>query len=254
MHKEPNKKMVGLFMVIGITALLLIIGVFLKEKLFTDRGEEAVMFFEESIKGLNVGSPVVFKGVEIGKVAKIDLIANPNSLDFSIPVYVKMDRQGINSIGEYRTRQEVLDALIEKGLRARLTSQSYVTGQLMIEFEMLPGTPIVLKNKNPDFMEIPTALSPMGELSKGLQELPIRQSVESFNLFFESLNKEIPQISKIVSKVDRLVSENSQASADTLNNLNKAIVNVGEAAKSFRNFSDYLERHPEAILKGKARY
>lgn len=254
MHKEPNKKMVGLFMVVGFAVLLSIIGMFLKSKFFTDNGGEAVMFFEESIKGLNVGSPVVFKGVEIGKVAKIDLIANPNSLDFSIPVYVKMDQQGINSIGEYHTRQEVLDALIEKGLRARLTSQSYVTGQLMIEFEMLPGTPIFLKNKNPDIMEIPTALSPMGELSKGLQELPIRQSVESFNTFFDGLNKEMPQISKIVSKIDRVVSDNSQASADTINNLNKAIVNISEAAKSFRNFSDYLERHPEAMLKGKARY
>ncbi len=254
MRKEPNKKMVGLFMVVGIAVLAVIIGSSLQDKFFGDKAEEVVMYFEESIKGLNVGSPVVFKGVEIGKVAKIDLIANPNSLDFSIPVYVKMDRQGISSIGEFNTKQEVLDALIQRGLRARLTTQSYVTGQLMIEFEMLPETPIVLKNKNPDVMEIPTALSPMGELSKGLQALPIRQSVESFNRFFDGLNKEMPRINKIVTKIDKVVSDNSQASADTVNNLNKAIVNIGEAAKSFRNFSDYLERHPEALLKGKGRY
>lgn len=254
MRKEPNKKMVGLFMVVGIAVLTVIIGSSLQDKFFGDKAEEVVMYFEESIKGLNVGSPVVFKGVEIGKVSKIDLIANPNSLDFSIPVYAKMDRQGISSIGEFKTKQEVLDALIQKGLRARLTTQSYVTGQLMVEFEMLPETPIVLKNKNPDFMEIPTALSPMGELSKGLQALPIRQSVESFNQFFDGLNKEMPRINKIVTKIDKVVSDNSQASADTVNNLNKAIVNIGEAAKSFRNFSDYLERHPEALLKGKGRY
>ncbi len=254
MRKEPNKKMVGLFMVVGIAVLTVIIGSSLQDKFFGDKAEEVVMYFEESIKGLNVGSPVVFKGVEIGKVSKIDLIANPNSLDFSIPVYAKMDRQGISSIGEFNTKQEVLDALIQKGLRARLTTQSYVTGQLMVEFEMLPETPIVLKNKNPDFMEIPTALSPMGELSKGLQALPIRQSVESFNQFFDGLNKEMPRINKIVTKIDKVVSDNSQASADTVNNLNKAIVNIGEAAKSFRNFSDYLERHPEALLKGKGRY
>lgn len=254
MRKEPNKKMIGLFLVFGIAVLAVIIVTSLQGKLFGDKAEEVVMYFEESIKGLNVGSPVVFKGVEIGKIAKIDLIANPNSLDFSIPVYAKMDRQGISSIGEFNTKQEVLDALIQKGLRARLTSQSYVTGQLMVEFEMLPDTPIVLKNKNPDVMEIPTALSPMGELSKGLQALPIRQSVESFNQFFDSLNKEMPRISQIIRKVDVVVSDNSQASADTIKNLNKAIVNIGEAAKSFRNFSDYLERHPEALLKGKGRY
>ena len=148
----------------------------------------------------------------------------------------------------------MLEELIKKGLRARLATQSFVTGQLMIELEMLPNTPIVLKNKNPDLIEIPTALSQLGEFSKGLQDLPIRHSVESFNLFFDNLNKEMPKINKIVSRVDKLVTQNSQTSVDTINNFNDAMINIGEAAKSFRNLADYLERHPEALLKGKGGY
>lgn len=253
MRKEPNKKMIGLFMAIGIGIFSIIIGMYLQNKFLGDKAEVVVMYFEESVKGLNVGSPVVFKGVEIGKVAKIDLIANPGSLDFSIPVYVRMERQGIRSIGEYHNKQEVLDALIEKGLRARLATQSYVTGQLMIEFEILPDTPIVLKNKNPKYMEIPTTLSSMGELSKGLQSLPIRQSVESFNRFFDSLNNEMPNIRNVVARMNKMVSGNARSTTDALNNFNKAMVNVGDAAKSVRNLSDYLERHPEAVFKGKGR-
>ncbi len=254
MRKEPNKKLIGIFMAVGLAVFATVVVVFAKNKLFADNAEVVVMYFEESVKGLNVGSPVVFKGVEIGKVSKIDLIANPNSLDFSIPVYVRMERQGIRSIGEYHNKQEVLDALIEKGLRARLTTQSYVTGQLMIEFEILPDTPVVFKNKNPEYMEIPTALSPIGELSKGLQALPIRQSVEHFSKFFENLNGEMPRISKIITKLDGAVSRSSQTTSDTINNFNKTMVNISEAAKSIRNLSDYLERHPEALVKGKGRY
>ncbi len=254
MRREPNKTMIGAFMLVGIGVLAFIVGSFLEEKLFGDKKEQLVMYFDETIKGLNVGSPVVFQGVEIGKVSKIDLIANPQSLDFSIPVFVRMNRQSMHSIEEYHGKEDLLNALIKKGLRARLTTQSYVTGQLMIEFEMLPDTPIVLKNKKPGIMEIPTTLSPMGELSRGLQTLPIRHSVESFNQFFDHLNAEMPQIRKIVNKVDKVVSSNSQTSADAVTNFSKAMLNISEAAKSVRNLSDYLERHPEALLKGKGRY
>lgn len=255
MRKEPNKKMIGLFMVCGLGFLAAVLGIYLKDKLFPETGNMVVMYFEESINGLNVGSSVVFKGVEIGKVAKIDLIADAHDLNFSIPVYAKMS-QGINSRQTDEDKREVLDALIGRGLRARLTTQSYLTGQLMIELEMLPDTKITLRNREdaPGILEIPTVLSPLGEISKGMQDLPIRQSVEKFNQFFDALNKEMPQIREIVANTNKIMKANSSASGDLAVNLNRAINNVSEAAKSMRNLTDYLERHPEALLKGKRGY
>ncbi|MBQ8661613.1 MAG: MCE family protein [Alphaproteobacteria bacterium] len=259
MRKEPNKRLIGLFIVSGLSVLLIVIGLFLREKIFYGNNSKTlVMYFEESINGLNVGAPVVFKGVQIGKVANIDLIADTNTLDFSIPVYVRMVQRGQGDINsnEFDTKIELLNALIDKGLRARLTTQSYLTGLLMIELEMLPDTKIVRRNpKDSPYLEIPTVLSPIGELSKGIQDLPIRQSVEKFNLFFDKLNNKImPQVEQIVANVNRTVGGNKGMSAETMTNLNRAINNVAEAAKSMRNFTDYLERHPEALLKGKGRY
>lgn len=253
MRKEPNKKMIGLFLLIGLALFAIITFHFFQNK-FADNKNQVVMFFEESITGLNVGAPIVFKGVQIGQVTGIGIVTDLQTLEFNIPVTAKMNRQGIDSMEDYGNKSALLEELIKKGLRARLTTQSFVTGQLMIELEMLPNTPIVLKNKNPDLIEIPTALSQLGEFSKGLQDLPIRHSVESFNLFFDNLNKEMPKINKIVSRVDKLVTQNSQTSVDTINNFNDAMINIGEAAKSFRNLADYLERHPEALLKGKGGY
>lgn len=257
MPKQPNERMIGIFIISGILAFLAALSLFLKEKLFTDNNQMIVMYFEESIKGLNVGSPVVFKGVEIGKVSKIELLANTTDLDFSIPVYVKMETvNNIYANKSYSSKQAILNALIDKGLRARLTSQSYLTGQLMIELEMLPDTKIALHHqKDDDILEIPTALSPIGELSRGLQTLPLRESVDQFNTFFSELNKQLPvimpQISSAAAGFNKLVKENSRSSTDALDNFNKAAVSVSEAAKAFRNFADYIERHPEALLKGK---
>lgn len=255
MPKEPNTKKIGLFMVVGITIFLVIIGMYIKKRFFYDQNI-VVMYFDESIKGLNVGSSVVFKGVEIGKVTKIELIANSSDMSFSIPVYATMiASQKLISKENYQSKQAILDALIKKGLRARLTSQSYLTGQLLIELEMLPGTPINLKSTNGHIFEIPTVLSPMGEISKGIQNLPIRESVEKFNQFFDVLNAQmpviLPEVSTAFRNVNKVVTDNSAASADSIRNFNKAMIDLGKAAKSFRNFSDYLERHPEAILKGK---
>ena len=254
MRNEPNKRLIGLFMIIGISVLTIIFGTFLKSKFYDGDSKTLVMYFEESINGLNVGAPVVFKGVQIGKVVRTELIANPDDLNFSIPVYVKMDsRQSINYSATYGAKENILNALIKKGLRARLTTQSYLTGQLMIELEMLPDTPVILHSmrQNKNFLEIPTVLSPLGVISKGIQNVPLKASVEQFNKFFASLNEEMPNIRKVVHSMNKVISGNAAATSETIDNFNEAAINVSQAAKALRNFADYLERHPESLLKGK---
>ncbi len=253
MRKEPNKKLIGIFMLTGLAVLAIVFGIYIKGKVFAG-GKTLVMYFEESINGLNVGSPVVFKGVQIGKVVSIDLIANPENLEFSIPVYVKMEQKKNIEDMEFGDRETVLNELIKKGLRARLTTQSYLTGLLMIELEMLPSTPIELHHRknNRDVLEVPTVLSQLGELSKGIQDLPVRESVVEFNKFFSKLNTDImPQLQQTMTDVNRLISGRSGASADTLVNINRTLSSMSEAARSVRNLTDYLEQHPEALLKGK---
>ena len=66
MPKQPDLKKIGAFMLAGCAVLLMILGGLLQNKIFNSRGKEIVMYFEESINGLGIGSPVVFKGVKIG--------------------------------------------------------------------------------------------------------------------------------------------------------------------------------------------
>lgn len=250
MVKQPNRKKIGIFIVISSIMLFTILGALLQNKLFVNRGREVVMFFEESINGLSVGSPVVLKGVKIGEVSEIAIKVNTKDLTFSIPVYARMRTKSLDSTEDYNTGREVLDALVAKGLRARLISQSYVTGQLMVELEMLPETPVKYHDVE-GMIEIPTALSPIGELSKSLQKMPLAEGVKNFTEFFEGLNSAMPEINNIIAEVEQIVERNKGVSAVVLDNFNKATINVGKAAKSMQNLTDYLERHPEALIKGK---
>lgn len=261
MPKEPNKKAVGIFLIVGFILFTIIVGHAVIGRLFNRDQSVAIMYFDESVKGLNVGSPVVFNGVEIGKVTKIELIGDPQNMTFSVPVYVRLtpmqETGGIaNQIWRGKT---MLDLMIEKGLRARLLTQSYLTGQLMIELSMLPNTPINLKNAERDsrrnIPEIPTVLSPSGELSKGLQDLPIRRSMEKMEKILDSLQKQLPVILPALASASKNLADITEKIApqsdDIVNNLNKALYDISDAARSLRNFADYVERHPESLLKGK---
>lgn len=257
MRKEPNKKLIGLFVVVGAVIFALLIAGYIRKELFPPKENMIVMYFDESVKGLSVGSPVVFKGVEIGKVAKIDLIANPENMEFRIPVYVKLGENKLNPYGKraFYGDKMLLDALIKKGLRARLISQNYLTGQLMIELEMLPDTPIKLRSNRGHVLEIPTVLSPIGELSKNMQRLPIRETLDKLNSILGTIDKQLPdimpEIASIAKSLNKIVMVGSKDSSGTLSNLNKTLFDISEAAKSIRLFMEYLERHPEAFIKGK---
>lgn len=259
MARKPNTRMIGMFMLFGIISFIAIFASFIGQRFSGNKDDMLLMYFEESIKGLNVGSPVLFKGVEIGKVAKIELIADTKDLSFSIPVFVRLgDYQSVIARdGNYKSKRRLLDDLIDKGLRARLISQSYLTGQLAIEFEMFPGTPIEMKNKGEfdGVLEIPTILSPMGEFSKDLQNLPVRQTLDKINDVFAELERQIPvvmpQITKTFDNVNKAVVDNAKVSTAVLVNLSKAADGINNAANSFENLADYLERHPEALLRGK---
>lgn len=254
MRKKPNSKLIGLFIVCGVLMFGAVIGMFIAEKITLQNQSMVVMYFSESLRGLDVGSPVVFKGVNIGRVSKIDLITNLKESEFSIPVYVSFNRQNFNPSLPNETRQQVLTQLVDKGLRARLNTQNYLTGQLMIELEMLPDTPLVYHKTIGNVPEIPTVLSPLAALSRDFQDIPLKQTVVKMNTFLDSLNEKIvPQLNTVLTDFSKIPQQTKEI-PETLRNFNRAMNNISGAAKSLGNFADYIERHPEALLRGKEGY
>lgn len=249
MRKTSNRKLIGIFWCLSLLLLLGIIAYGLKDSFDSEGERTVVMYFEESITGLNVGSDVVLKGVKVGEVKRINIQINSETLNFSIPVYAVMKKRVIKTINN-NNGGDISD-LIKKGLRARLTSQSYVTGQLMIELEMLPDTPIKYHNNPRGVFEIPTALSAFGEFSRNLQSLPIGESVKNFSDFFASLNQTMPKVENLINNVSNVINKNRKSAMQLPENANNMMLNIEAAAKSLKNLTDYLERHPEALLKGK---
>ncbi len=271
MSKKTNTKAVGLFVLIGFLCLFGIISKFMWNKISNSNQNIVVMYFQESVKGLSIGSPVVLEGVEVGKVVQIELVTSSNVMDFSIPVYVKFQKiRDINdsSFLQLTDKRTKLNELINHGLRARLATQSYITGQLMIELIFQPNTPIVLKRKNQtSVLEIPTTLSTIKELSQGIQRLPLKDMVDRADRVLGALENNLPVIlpkfaelltamTELTKNIEKLTPQSKTIllkTNKTLNNANTTLQDISATARSIKNLTDYLERHPEAILKGKGK-
>lgn len=263
MSKEPSKKKIGVFVTTGF---LLLFGavILLTGPKFFKRIEHQVLYFDGSVGGLNIGSQVVFKGVPIGKVEQIRLMADVDAADFSIPVYIAIDPEKIQSGAHKKLNKKegrkLLNEMIEKGLRARLTVQSIITGQMMIELDMMPGTHASFKgNQDDDIVEIPTVASSFQELSQRLEQMPIRETLEGIKTLLDTVNAGAPGVLKNVNKITADMGTllgywTGPDSAAMTQDIIRMVNDLSAAAQAFKNFADYLERHPEALLKGKGDY
>lgn len=277
MQQKKTYKITGMFVIAGLLCFLGIIAYFVSSKFALNKKDLVVMYFDESIRGLSVGSAVVLNGVEIGKVVKIRLIPNLEDGTFQAPVFVSFDV--FKKREKFKNDGNLLQYLIDKGLRARLISANYLTGQLMIELKMDPSKPVVMRGKG-NYMEIPTEYSSFAMLSKDLQEVPLGEILsrlgnilsdidknlppimDNMNSFSANLNKNLPSImgnvdsitesiDNITAKIDDVMDKKNGETTRTINNINGTLEEISKSSRSLKNLTDYLERHPEAIIQGK---
>jgi len=198
MSKPANKTMIGAFVVGAVVLAVTAVVLFGSGKFFR-KTEPWLTFFQGSVKGLNVGSPVVFRGVQIGQVTDIIVGFDPTQLEVLIPVFFEIDPEKFKDIGR---RVETSDAdmhkaLISRGLRAQLQIQSLVTGQLLINIDFYPDTPAQLigidqfRDKMPleDWREIPSVSTPLQELEKALSEINIKEITDDVRRAMDGIAK-----------------------------------------------------------------
>ncbi|HEY7709481.1 MAG TPA: MlaD family protein [Candidatus Entotheonella sp.] len=167
--------MIGSF-VVGAAALVVIgilvfgSGQFLKEKL------DYVLYFDRSVEGLYVGSPVNFRGVKVGSVADIvvELDIGNEASSVRTPVYIQLTVGGVRQAGvevdSALDAREVVDVLVQRGLRASMQAQSLVTGQLSIALDFHPGTEPRLSGFANEVPELPTIPSSFDEITQTAME------------------------------------------------------------------------------------
>uniref|UniRef100_A0A7V4LC41 MCE family protein n=1 Tax=Desulfobacca acetoxidans TaxID=60893 RepID=A0A7V4LC41_9BACT len=307
MAKQASKMMIGIFLIIALFLLVASLVLFSSGKFFT-KTQKFVLYFNEPVKGLDVGSPVLFQGVPVGSVKSIDIIADPAQLQADIPVVIQieLERVKFRKPGEILNPQKDMPELIKKGFRGRLTIQSLITGKLLIELDYFPNSPLVLKNIDKEYIEIPTIPSTPSKLARVLDKLDLEAIQSKLEAALDGvgnlttnpdlaasirhLKETLRDARKLVNRVDRQVDPLAKDARQTFKdigtlarNLNSRVGGVATSlektlaavrgvispdsplvveledtfkkisamSRSIRELADYLEQHPEALIRGK---
>ena len=236
MSKPANKKVIGAFVLGAIALLIVAVMVFGSGKLFK-KTFPVVFYFEGSVKGLNVGAPLLLRGVQVGSVTDVVLQYNFQDLSIRIPVYADFDPEKVSRVGgirlQPRQQRAELKRLIDGGLRAQLQTQSILTGLLMINLDFLPNTPVRLVGTDPKQNEIPTIPTTLEELTKKIEKLPIEQ-------IFNKLASTLDRLEKVISSPE--VNEGIKDLAQSVKEVRKLIERInGEILPMSASIQDTMK-------------
>ncbi len=173
---KRNALLIGAF-VIAALAMVVIGVLWLSGNDLFKKQQEAMIYYKGNVTGLYVGAPVGFRGVAIGQVENIDLQVDSQSLKALVPVRIRLRTDAMHFSGAEKGAPVDLRTLVQRGLRARLVAQSFVTGQKSIELDFVPNTPATLVGGGTR-PEIPALAERFGALIDQVAELPLADTVQ----------------------------------------------------------------------------
>ena len=180
---------IGLFVLGALVLAIAAVTVLGSGRLFSST-TRFVLFFRDSVSGLNVGAPVLFRGVKVGQVTDIRLIAEAKDMQVHIPVIVEIKPFQFHSQqGSTQSLEQTMHALIARGLRGQLAMQSLVTGQFQILLDFPPRTKVLSSDLQTEYPEIPTIPSSFQELTSQVSDLPLKEMTAQLNQILTGLNR-----------------------------------------------------------------
>lgn len=219
------------------------------------------LVFNESVRGLVVGAPVDFRGIDIGRVVSIGGEVDEKLGLVRMVVDIEIYPSRLRKIAIKRFSNEVrmkenIDALVAGGLRAQLRSGNLVSGQLLISLDYFKGaanarmdwnaSPPVLPTIPGAFARIEEQVQAMlesaAELLAKLKAIPLDQLSQDASAAMRSLDSTL-------KNVDRQLEDGSLLQHDLRDSLRE----ISKAAAEARVFLEYQSRYPESLIKGKAK-
>lgn len=244
-----------------------------------------VLFFHESLKGVSIGAPVTFMGLTVGEIAEVGLEFNaPDKIirpRLEINIYPRRllthvkEGSGLKAAqamaGTASSRQGFMQQMVGRGLRAQLRSGNIITGQRVIALDFFPDAPRVKIDWTKTPPEMPTIPSGLQDLEMKvnaimakLEKMPIdeialnlKNILVRVDAFIKKVDTEtMPQANKTIEELRKALTSVNETmvgkDAPTQQQLREALQEITKAAQGVSGLTDYLERNPESLIRGKS--
>ncbi|KVD36184.1 intermembrane transport protein PqiB [Burkholderia ubonensis] len=239
-----------------------------------------VLNFDQSLRGLAPGAPVDFRGIVVGQVRSIGIEYQRDAKTFRMPVVIELypSRMGFSraDLANKQNARSIAETMAKRGLRAQLRTASLLTGQLYVAFDFFPHAPPVIVDIDSPLPELATTPSTIDELQAKLGNIVSKVDKVPFDQIAGDLRNSMASLNKVMNNADKLVTQlngdvmpqvdaalrdarKTLQSADamlatdspTQQDARRMMQELTRTATSLRALTDYLERHPEAIVRGK---
>lgn len=241
-----------------------------------------LLYFDQSLRGLQPGATVDFRGVVLGEVKNIGIEYDRDKGAFRMPVLVTLypDRLGRrftqDNADPRHSPTERLKFLVKRGLRAQLRNGNLLTGQLYVAIDFFPKAKQVQIDTSKTPIELPTVPGSLDELQTQLSEIagklskvPFDEIGKDLQVTIRKLNQTLTTAEQTVSRINNdIAPEMSAAMKDARKTLNAAertlsddaplqqdvrqtMQELSRTAASIRVLTDYLQQHPESLIRGK---
>jgi paraquat-inducible protein B len=237
------------------------------------------MRFAQALRGLEVGAPVEFVGVNIGSVIAVDLGYQRRDKSFPVVVTAKLYPRRMGDAYEVLTAQGETESddtlaafvgtLVERGLRAQPRAASLLTGKLYIALDFVRASPRTAFDASIRPLELPTVNgtfqeleASIGRLVKKVNDLPLEQIAADLHTDLTDLHETLSELHTRVlpSAVDTLSAlyTTLDSAGRTLDvesplqrGLTETLLEARGTLQAVRELADYLDRHPDALLRGR---
>ncbi|MEY4562864.1 MAG: hypothetical protein RLZZ618_2141 [Pseudomonadota bacterium] len=240
------------------------------------------MVFDQTVRGLSVGAPIDFLGIEIGSVKAITLNYDRKQQRFPIevvadiyPLRLGAVREAIKDTAPSDEARDValLKRLVDGGLRAQARTGNLISGQMYVALDFMPNPKRATLDTSGPVPGIPTVPGTLSEVQPQIAEIVNKINKIPFDDIGRNLNgtlgqaseaikKLSPEAQKALSEVQRTLQSAQESlgrmdrnllepSAPIQRNAEQTLIDLQRAAQSLRTLTDYLERHPESLLRGK---
>jgi len=238
------------------------------------------MIFDSTVRGLAEGAAVDLLGIDIGKVRSVALQYDGQRKRFPVEVIADVYPLRLGSVRTALLRDaaggddaDVLRRLIANGLRGQLRTGNLLTGQLYVALDFLPGPSRPVAAAGAGVVAMPTAPGTLSEIQPQIAEIVQKVSKIPFDAIGRDLQTTLsrtsaaigqltPEAQKALAEVQRTLTR-AQASLEGLDrnvtdpnasvqrNLEDTLLELQRTSRSLRVLSDYLQQHPESLLRGK---
>ncbi len=220
MSKKINTTSIGLFIVTGVALGVIGLLLFSSSKLFS-RTQDFIVYFDDSLNGLNEGAPVKFRGVTVGSVKRVMIRFNQATNDNAMPVILEIEHKLVHQrLGDAASAlfyERGAEYRAKAGFRVSLQTESLVTGVLYVDGRINPNAPPpILHQLEKIYPELPSEPTEIRQLFNNLASLDIKSLQANLDRLITRLDTTVGELkmTEINAGVTNLLASINQLAAN----------------------------------------